>query len=78
MDYLEVFDVNEGIIKADANVSVKESGYTRVEIKNITGFKEIERALDFGISRQFITLKKRFGNDGHEIFEIGRGRLPID
>ena len=52
LDYLEIFDVNLGIIKADANISIKESGYTRVEIKNITGFKEIERALMYEVSRQ--------------------------
>ncbi len=52
LDYLEIFDINNGIIKADANVSVKESGYSRVEIKNITGFKEIERALLYEVSRQ--------------------------
>ncbi len=52
LDYLEIFDVNEGIIKADANISIKESGYARVEIKNITGFKEIERALVYEVSRQ--------------------------
>ena len=52
LNYLEIFDINEGIIKADANVSIKESEYTRVEIKNITGFKEIERALSYEVSRQ--------------------------
>ena len=52
LDYLEIFDVNSGIIKADANISIKESGYARVEIKNITGFKEIERALMYEVSRQ--------------------------
>ena len=52
LNYLEIFDINEGIIKADANVSIKESIYTRVEIKNITGFKEIERALVYELDRQ--------------------------
>ncbi|MBI2541492.1 Asp-tRNA(Asn)/Glu-tRNA(Gln) amidotransferase subunit GatB [Candidatus Woesearchaeota archaeon] len=52
LNYLDVFDINEGIIKADANVSVKESGYKRVEIKNITGFKEIEMALLYEVKRQ--------------------------
>ena len=52
LNYLEIFDINEGIIKADANVSVKESDYTRVEIKNITGFKEIEKALVYEVDRQ--------------------------
>ena len=52
LNYLEIFDINEGIIKADANISIKESGYKRVEIKNITGFKEIERALLYEVKRQ--------------------------
>ena len=52
LDYLEIFDINDGIIKADANISIKESDYTRVEIKNITGFREIERALVYELSRQ--------------------------
>ncbi len=52
LDYLGVFDSHVGIIKADANVSIKESHYSRVEIKNITGFKEIERALNYEIARQ--------------------------
>ena len=52
LNYLEIFDINGGIIKADANVSIKESGYVRIEIKNITGFKEIERALSYEINRQ--------------------------
>jgi len=52
LNYLEIFDINEGIIKADANVSIKESDYARVEIKNITGFKEIERALLYEANRQ--------------------------
>ena len=52
LNYLEIFDINDGIIKADANVSIKKSGYTRVEIKNVTGFKEIERALVYEVNRQ--------------------------
>ena len=52
VNYLEIFDMNEGIIKADANVSIKESDYARIEIKNITGFKEIERALNYEVNRQ--------------------------
>lgn len=50
--YLEIFDENNGVVKADANISIEESGYERVEIKNITGFKEIERALQYEIKRQ--------------------------
>lgn len=52
LNYLEIFDINECIIKADANVSIKESDYTRIETKNITGFKEIEKALVYEVNRQ--------------------------
>jgi aspartyl-tRNA(Asn)/glutamyl-tRNA(Gln) amidotransferase subunit B len=50
--YLKVFNPKKNTIKADANVSIKESGYVRAEIKNITGFKDIERALSYEIERQ--------------------------
>ncbi len=57
LSYLKIFDINTGIIKADANVSIKESGYSRVEIKNITGFKELERALVYEVTRQKALVK---------------------
>ncbi|MBN2367853.1 Asp-tRNA(Asn)/Glu-tRNA(Gln) amidotransferase subunit GatB [Candidatus Woesearchaeota archaeon] len=50
--YLGIFDPEKNIVKADANVSIKEKGYVRAEIKNITGFREIERALAYEIERQ--------------------------
>ncbi len=56
--YLKIFDINTCIIKADANISIKESNYTRVEVKNITGFKELERALNYEITRQKALLKR--------------------
>lgn len=62
LKYLDIFDVEESSIKADANVSIKESGYLRVEIKNINGFKEIERALKYEIERQ-----KKVIKDGKKI-----------
>ena len=52
INYLGIFDVNRCVIKADANISIKETKYIRVEIKNITGFKEIERALKYEVERQ--------------------------
>ncbi len=63
--YLDIFDVNSCIIKADANISIKESDYTRVEVKNITGFKEIERALNYEIERQ----KQEVANGGSIVLE---------
>lgn len=52
INYLGIFDVNRCVIKADANVSIKKTNYKRVEIKNITGFREIEKALKFEVERQ--------------------------
>src|SRR3989344_3072396 len=50
LQYLGVYDPDvEGSMRVDANVSV---GSVRVEIKNITGFKEVERALSYEIIRQ--------------------------
>jgi len=62
LSYLGVY-TEGGTIKADANVSIKEKNYTRVEIKNITGFKEIERALTYEIKRQ----------EQHEVVKETRG-----
>ena len=52
LQYLGIFDPDKNIIKADDNVSIKELNYVRSEVKNITGFKEIQRALDYEIQRQ--------------------------
>lgn len=52
LTYLGIFDIDSCVIKADANISIKEKNYTRVEVKNVTGFKEIERALTYEIQRQ--------------------------
>jgi aspartyl-tRNA(Asn)/glutamyl-tRNA(Gln) amidotransferase subunit B len=52
LQYLGIFNPDKNIIKADANVSIKELNYVRSEVKNITGFKEIQRALEYEIQRQ--------------------------
>ena len=57
LDYLNIYDPNL-VIKADANVSIKESGYVRAEIKNISSFKEIERALNYEIQRHRDEIKE--------------------
>jgi aspartyl-tRNA(Asn)/glutamyl-tRNA(Gln) amidotransferase subunit B len=62
LNYLEIFCTDSCIIKADANISIKESGYSRIEVKNITGFKEIERALSYEINRQ-----RQLINEGGQI-----------
>jgi len=71
LEYLEIFDDKEGIIKADANISIKESGYVRSEVKNITGFKEIERALLYEVQRQKNAIK-----EGEKLVQDTRGWNP--
>ena len=51
LEYLDVFDGNlEGAMRVDANVSIRGGG--RVEIKNISSFKGVERALTYEIARE--------------------------
>ncbi len=58
LTYLKLFDINTCTVKADANVSIKEGDYQRVEIKNIGGFKELEKALTYEITRQKTLLRR--------------------
>lgn len=51
LDHLRVYDsTTEGALRVDANVSV--DGGERVEVKNITGFRNVEKALNYEIVRQ--------------------------
>ncbi len=50
IDYLDIYDSKRFTIRVDANVSLP--GTKRVEIKNITGFKAVEKAIGFEIIRQ--------------------------
>ncbi|PKL58609.1 MAG: Asp-tRNA(Asn)/Glu-tRNA(Gln) amidotransferase GatCAB subunit B, partial [Methanomicrobiales archaeon HGW-Methanomicrobiales-4] len=51
LEYLDVFDSEkEGSLRVDANISLKGSG--RVEVKNISSYKGVEKALTFEITRQ--------------------------
>ncbi|KPJ83251.1 MAG: glutamyl-tRNA amidotransferase [Gemmatimonas sp. SG8_23] len=58
LEYVDVSDCNmeEGSLRADANVSVREAGETglgtKTEIKNVNSFSGIERALELEIRRQ--------------------------
>ena len=57
LEYLGVYDPSsKAVFKSDANISL--DGGKRVEIKNITGTKEIEQALKYEIIRQSNQLKK--------------------
>ncbi|RLI34761.1 Asp-tRNA(Asn)/Glu-tRNA(Gln) amidotransferase GatCAB subunit B [Candidatus Bathyarchaeota archaeon] len=57
LEHIEVFDGSlEGAMRCDANISLE--GGSRVEIKNISSFKDVEKALNFEIVRQRELLKK--------------------
>jgi aspartyl-tRNA(Asn)/glutamyl-tRNA(Gln) amidotransferase subunit B len=57
LEYLDVFDPSqEGSMRVDANISL---GPSRVEVKNITGFKDVERALNFEAVRQKGVIKRK-------------------
>lgn len=51
LEYLQVFDgEKEGSIRVDANISLE--GHNRVECKNISSYKGVEKALTFELTRQ--------------------------
>jgi aspartyl-tRNA(Asn)/glutamyl-tRNA(Gln) amidotransferase subunit B len=57
LEHLGIFSGKlEGSMRCDANISL--TGGTRVEVKNISSFKEVERALGFEIMRQKSLVKK--------------------
>ena len=56
LEYIGVLDTRNGTIRVDANISV--APHPRVEIKNITGFREVEKALRFEIVRQDSHIKR--------------------
>lgn len=60
LEHLEVCNGDmEGAMRCDANISLR--GGKRVEIKNISSFKEVERALRFEITRQRSLVKRGMG-----------------
>ena len=57
LEHLGIFSGKlEGSMRCDANISL--TGGTRVEVKNISSFKEVERALGFEIMRQKNLVKR--------------------
>jgi aspartyl-tRNA(Asn)/glutamyl-tRNA(Gln) amidotransferase subunit B len=57
LEYLGVFDGDrEGGLRVDANISME--GGNRVEVKNISSYKGVEKALTFEITRQRNVLRR--------------------
>ena len=74
LEHLEVSNGNlEGAMRCDANISL--TGGDRVEVKNISSFKDVERALKFEVTRQKsllargkrITLETRHWDDAKRV-----------
>ncbi len=71
LQYIEICDGNmdEGSFRCDANVSVRPVGShtfgTKVEIKNMNSFRNVERAIEHEIQRQI----KVLGEGGHLVQE---------
>jgi aspartyl-tRNA(Asn)/glutamyl-tRNA(Gln) amidotransferase subunit B len=55
--YLNVYDEKTGVLKADLNVSIP--GHPRAEVKNVSGFKDAERALNYELIRQKMMVKMK-------------------
>ncbi len=72
--YLDICDGNmeEGSMRCDANVSVMLRGSkvfgTKVEVKNMNSIRNVQRAIEFEISRQIEEIEK-----GNEIAQETRG-----
>lgn len=57
LEYLDVYSrISEASLRADVNVSIPNGA--RVEIKNINGIKEVEKAIEYEIKRQEKDLPK--------------------
>jgi len=57
LEYLNVFDSEkEGSLRVDANISLQ--GSERVEVKNISSYKGVEKALTFEVTRQRNLLRR--------------------
>ncbi len=63
LEYLGVSDCNmeEGSLRVDANVSVRATGCdempTKTEVKNMNSFSQLEKALEFEVSRHMAVLE---------------------
>src|SRR5919197_234187 len=73
LQYLDVCDGNmeEGSLRCDANVSLRPRGSrqfgTKVEIKNINSFRNVQRALEYEVKRQAKAL-----DDGEKLVQETR------
>jgi len=82
--YLEISDGNmeEGSLRCDVNVSVRKVGAekfgTRVEVKNLNSFRNVQKAIDYEVNRHIALIE-----DGGEVtqqtftFDAARGKTQL-
>jgi len=73
LEYAEISDCNmeEGSLRCDANVSIREKGETelgvKTEIKNLNSFKFVQKAIDYEVQRQIAIIE-----DGDRVIQETR------
>ena len=82
--YLEICDGNmeEGSLRCDANVSLRVRGTlplgTKVEVKNLNSFKNVESALEYEIARQAALLRRgERVRQETRLFDPGKGETRM-
>jgi aspartyl-tRNA(Asn)/glutamyl-tRNA(Gln) amidotransferase subunit B len=78
LEHLEVFDSSkEGSMRVDANISL--AGGERVELKNISGFRNVERAFNYEILRQknLLRMGAKVERETRHFDEISRLTKPL-
>ena len=88
LQYLEVCDGNmeEGSFRCDANISLRPEGQeelgTKVELKNMNSFRNVQHALEYEVERQRSLLEDGTGNKavgprpGSQFFHEEQRRSP--
>ena len=82
--YLEICDGNmeEGSLRCDANISVRKKGQRelnpKTEIKNLNSFRNVERALNWEITRQTRVLESgRTLEQTTRLWDVGENRTRV-
>ena len=50
--YLKIYTKDKSVFKTDINVSIRDRGYEKVEIKNVSGSDEVVKAVEHELKRQ--------------------------
>ncbi|MCF7910355.1 Asp-tRNA(Asn)/Glu-tRNA(Gln) amidotransferase subunit GatB [Candidatus Pacearchaeota archaeon] len=76
LDYIKAINKNSGI-KADVNISLPEKKGARVEIKNMNSLKNIQKAIEYEISRQSSSKKAIPKIQETRMFDLSSGTTKL-